>query len=218
MTRALLTGHAATLLFLDDLQWCDRDTLDWLGYLLQAGGAQAFSGRGQVLIVATVRLEDAEGNPALDPWKAGLSRTGQLSEIELGPLSQEATSTLADRVAGRPFDRALGPALFRSSEGNPLFIVEMVRAGFEPTVPATANHAAAMMGTAAALPAKVRRVIEARLAQLSPAARSVIELAAVIGRAFTYGVLARATDLSEDVLVGLSRRVLAQADPSRAGR
>lgn len=202
VTRALFTGRAATLLFLDDLQWCDRDTLDWLGYLLQAGATQASSGRGQVLIVATVRLEDAEGNSALDPWKAGLSRAGQLAEIELGPLSQEATSALADRVAGRPLDRALGPALFRSSEGNPLFIVEMVRAGFEPTVPATADHAAAMVGTPAALPAKVRRVIEARLAQLSPDARSVIELAAVIGRAFSFGVLAAASALSEDLLVG----------------
>ena len=61
--------------------------------------------------------------------RPGLSRTGELAEIELGPLSQEATSALADRVAGRPLDRALGLALFRSSEGILLFIVEMVRGG-----------------------------------------------------------------------------------------
>ena len=59
-----------------------------------------------------------------------------------------------------------------------------------------------MTATPAALPAKVRQVIEARLAQLSAPARSTIELAAVIGRAFTFSVLAAASDLSEDVLVG----------------
>ena len=39
LAHGLLPGHAALLLFLDDLQWCDRDTLDWLDYLLQAGAA-----------------------------------------------------------------------------------------------------------------------------------------------------------------------------------
>ena len=47
----------------------------------------------------------------------------------------------------------------------------------------------------------MRQVLDARLAQLSPPARSVIELAAVVGRAFSFAVLAQATDLSEDLLV-----------------
>ena len=33
LAHGLLTGHSALLLVLDDLQWCDRDTLDWLHYL-----------------------------------------------------------------------------------------------------------------------------------------------------------------------------------------
>ena len=198
LAQALLTGHSALLLVLDDLQWCDRDTLDWLHYLLHA--REAMDTRGQLLVVATVRRE--EGKTALDSWVAGLSRAGNLTEIELGPLSQDATLTLADRIAGRPLDRALGPLLFQGTEGHPLFIVEMVRAGFGQVRSTTANHAAAMTATPAALPTKVRQVIEARLAQLSAPARSTVELAAVVGRAFTYGVLAHATDLSEDLLVG----------------
>ena len=117
-------------------------------------------------------------------------------------MSQDASLNLADRVAGRPFDRALGPLLYEGTEGHPLFIVEMVRAGFAQNAPTPARHATAMMEAPAALPARVRQVLEARLAQLSSPARGVIELAAVVGRAFTYGVLAHATDLSEDLLVG----------------
>ena len=45
LAHALLTGHSALLLFLDDLQWCDRDTLDWLHYLLQAREAVGARGR-----------------------------------------------------------------------------------------------------------------------------------------------------------------------------
>ena len=199
LAHGLLTGRSALLLFLDDLQWCDRDTLDWLHYLLQA--REALGMRVQLLVVVTVRLEDAEDRKALDSWKAGLSRTGNLTEIDLGPLSLEATLALADRVAGRPFDRAFGQLLFQGTEGHPLFIVEMVRAGFGAGHAAVANHAATVNETTAALPAKVHQVLKARLAQLSPPARGVIELAAVIGRAFTYGVLAGASDLGEDVLV-----------------
>jgi tetratricopeptide (TPR) repeat protein len=59
----------------------------------------------------------------------------------------------------------------------------------------------------------VRQVLDARLAQLSPPARSVIELAAVVGRAFTFGVLAAAGDLGEESLVaaldeGWRRRII----------
>ena len=199
LAHGLLTGHSALLLVLDDLQWCDRDTLDWLHYLVHA--REAVGARVQLLVVATVRPEE-ESKTALDSWMAGLSRAGNLTEIELGPLSQDATLMLADRIAGRALDRALGPLLFQGTEGHPLFIVEMVRAGFGQVRPTTANHAAAMTATPAALPTKVRQVIEARLAQLSAPARNTVELAAVIGRAFTFSVLAAASDLSEDVLVG----------------
>jgi DNA-binding SARP family transcriptional activator len=197
LAQALLTGHSALLLVLDDLQWCDRDTLDWLHYLLHA--REAMDARRQLLVVATVRRE--EGQTALDSWVAGLSRAGNLTEIELGPLSQDATLTLADRIAGRPLDRALGPLLFQGTEGHPLFIVEMVRAGFGQIHDTTASHAAAMRAVETTLPSKVRQVLEARLAQLSPQSRDLIELAAVVGRAFTFGILATASDLSEDVLV-----------------
>jgi DNA-binding SARP family transcriptional activator len=207
LAHALLAGRNTLLLFLDDLQWCDRDTLDWLHYLMTArldGEA-----RPKLLIVATLRSEEDEAGSALAAWLAGwrteLSRARQLTEIELGPLSQDATLALADRVAGRPFDRALGPLLYEGTEGHPLFIVEMVRAGYARAMPASAQasatHAARMLPGAPALPARVRQVLEARLAQLSPTARGVVELAAVVGRAFSFAVLACATDLSEDLLV-----------------
>jgi DNA-binding SARP family transcriptional activator len=199
LTHAVLAGHAALMLTLDDLQWCDRDTLDWLHYLLTAHADQ--DKRTQLLVVATLRSEESETGSALAAWRAALARAGPLVAIELGPLSPDATLALADRVAGRPLDRGLGPLLYQGTEGHPLFIVEMVRAGFAQNSPAPTRHAAAMMATPAALPAKVRQVLEARLAQLSPPARGLIELAAVVGRAFSFSVLVQAADVSEDLLV-----------------
>ena len=192
LAHAILTGRSALLLALDDLQWCDRDTLDWLHYLLTA--RLDLPRPPQLLVAATLRSGESDADAALAAWRAELARSGQLTEIELGPLSQDATLALAERVAGRPLDPALGPRLYQGTEGHPLFVVEMVRAGL-------GRDQAVMAAVELALPDKVRQVLAARLAQLSPAARGVLDLAAVVGRAFTFGVLAAASDLGEEALV-----------------
>ena len=53
----------------------------------------------------------------------------------------------------------------------------------------------------AALPPRMNAILQSRLAQLSPPARDLAALAAVIGRQFTFGVLAAAFGQEEDVLV-----------------
>jgi DNA-binding SARP family transcriptional activator len=202
LAQALLNSHSAVLLLLEDVQWCDRDTLDWLHHVLTAPRGQG--SRPQVLVAATLRSEVQQEGIPLAAWQTQLTHAGRLDEITLGPLNPEATLTLAGHVAGQPLDPALAAALYPGTEGNPLFIVEMVRAGFNATstVSGNADHATAMLAAPTPLPARVRQVLEARLDQLSLPARSVIELAAVLGREFSYSVLARASDLSEDVLVG----------------
>ncbi len=204
LAQALLHSHSAVLLVLEDVQWCDRDTLDWLQHVLTARRGQG--PRPQVLAAATLRSEAREESPTLAAWQAQLAHAGRLEEIELGPLSPESSLALANHVAEQPLDPALAAALCQGTEGNPLFIVEMVRAGLGRTAPSSGasrtGHAQAMLAAPAALPARVRQVLEARLAQLGADARAVIELAAVVGRDFSYNVLARASNLSEDVLVG----------------
>ncbi len=211
LRQALLSGRTALLLVLDDLQWCDRESLDWLHYLVTMPPEEG--ARMHLLVVATLRSEEGDENPPLSAWRGELTRAGLLTEIGLGPLSEENTLALADRVARQPFDRALAPLLYQGTEGHPLFIVEMVRAGFAQSPAQPAHHAAAMTAAPASLPDKVRQVLEARLAQLTPAARQVIELAAVVGRAFSFGVLAQAADLDEEILVacldeGWRRRII----------
>lgn len=195
LARALLDGRSALLLFIDDLQWCDRDTLDWLTYLLTDLRIQA--NRPQLLVVTAVRSGEEVGGAKLDAWRSGLAYGGQLVEIPLGPLSEQSTIILAGRVAERPIEPRIGAALYRDTEGHPLFIIETVRAGLAQGDPVGGSVPAA----AVTLPGRVRQVLETRLAQLSPGARGVIEAAAVVGRAFTYDVLRQATDLGEDELI-----------------
>jgi len=194
LARAMLDDRSALLLFIDDLQWCDGDTLDWLAYLLTDQRNQANG--PQLLVVAALRSGEADDKAKLDAWRAGLAYGGQLAEVSLGPLDEQATLMLAEQVAERELAPQQAAALFRDTEGQPLFIIETVRAGLGDGAVAAAGDTAM-----ATLPGRVGQVLAARLGQLSPDARGVIEAAAVIGRAFSYDVLRRATELEEDELV-----------------
>jgi DNA-binding SARP family transcriptional activator len=195
LAQAVVGSRQPKLLFIDDLQWCDHDTLEWLHYLMR------FEPQAPFLVVATLLAEERAAAGPLATLLEGLRRSDRLTEIELGPLGKAETVSLAAHMTGRALDPALEASLYQGSEGNPLFVVEMVRVGLSRGGPWGVEHGQEMSRTALPLPPKVRMVIEARLAQLSPSARELAELAATVGREFTFAVLAEASDGDRDGLV-----------------
>lgn len=198
LARGVLCCQRPRLLVLDDLHWCDRDTVEWLPYLLR------FKSHAALLIVATLCMGETR-TPELVALLAALRRDGLLTEIELGPLDAHETATLAGHLAGQPLAPPLIAPLFQGGEGNPLFVVEMLQAGLgradaDQEQQRTA-HAQEMNATPGSLPVKVRQVIERRLAQLTPAGRELAELAAAIGRQFDLDVLGAAAELADETLV-----------------
>jgi DNA-binding SARP family transcriptional activator len=183
------------LLLLDDAQWCDQDTLEWLSYLLR------HDPQARLLVVATLRAEEVGPDHPLPTLLETLRHREQLTEIEVGPLNEAETLSLAEGVVGRTFDPALAAPLYQGSEGNPLFVVEMARAARSAEGPWFAGYGQVMtLAGLRSLP-RVQAVIEARLAQLSLPARDLVGVAATIGRQFTSTVLARAGEGDEDSLV-----------------
>jgi tetratricopeptide (TPR) repeat protein len=77
----------------------------------------------------------------------------------------------------------------------------MVRAGQAKGSQWIAEHGREKARQDLALPPRVQRVIEARLAQLSPEARDLVGVAATIGREFTFDVLALAHGADEETAV-----------------
>ncbi len=164
-----------------------------------------FEPQARLLLVGTVRAEETVPGHPLVSFLGTLQRDGLLSEIALGPLSPAETTSLAEHVAGRQLDPARASDLYSETEGNPLFVVEMVRAGSveQPMTEQGVVETPLPLLTClvSTLPPTVQTVLAARLAQLSPSARELANLAAVIGRAFSLDVLAHASDESEGALV-----------------
>jgi len=199
LARTVLNARQPLLLLLDDLQWCDNETLEWLHYLLR------FEPGARLLLIGTVRVEETLPGHPLIAFLGALQRDGLVTEIALGPLTTAETTSLAEHVAGKQLDPAVANGLYSETEGNPLFIVEMVRAGTlqrRKTEQGVLDQPLPLLTqTASTLPPTVQTVLATRLAQLSPLAREVANVAAVIGREFTFSVLARASREREDAVV-----------------
>jgi DNA-binding SARP family transcriptional activator/predicted ATPase len=188
LARAVLVAPSPRLLVLDDLQWCDAATLAWLRYLLR------FAVQTPLLVVGTVRPEAIDEAHPLHELRRALQREAQWTELTLAHLSPAETVALAGHLTDAdvtPWSRQL----YRETEGNPLFVVEMMRAGFTGARQPTAA------GAAAALPPTVQAVIAARLAQLSAPAQQLAQLAATLGRAFAVDVLAATSEWPDEALV-----------------
>jgi DNA-binding SARP family transcriptional activator len=203
LSRAVLGGSQPLLLLIDALQWCDGGTLEWLHYLLRADDGQPSDPPARLLIVGTCRPGEIGHDHPLTSLLQALRHDGQLTEIALAPLDEAGTATLAANVAGREPDPDLAACLYRETEGNPLFVVETVRMGLLATEQERGGWEGEWRTVCLPrpLPSQMQAAIEARLAQLSPPARELAEVAATIGREFTFAVLSRASHVDEDVLV-----------------
>jgi predicted ATPase len=185
LARSILMVNRPLLLVIDDLQWTDHETLAWLHYLL------CYNPQAPLLVAGTIRSTDVDSHHPLTALLLSLRSTDQLTEIELGLLDERDTAELAAHIAGLELNSDSAAQLYQETEGHPLFVVETMRAGSTKAVP----------GRATSLPPKVQAVIESRLAQLSASARRIANLAATIGRAFAFDVLAEASQEDEDALV-----------------
>jgi hypothetical protein len=169
LVRALLAAPPPLLLFIDDMQWCDPETIEWFRYFLHS------SPSASVMVLATARTNDVGVEHPIAAMLRDLRRFERGAEIVLGPLSSDDTASLAATIETRRPESG-HRSLYERTRGNPLFIVELVRAGLGD-------------GDTEALPPKVHAVIRTRFSQLSPMANDVASLAAVVGRPFTLNLL-----------------------------
>ncbi len=198
MARALLNGDTPLVLFLDDIQWCDTDTLGWLRYFLH------FDLKVKVLILATIRAGEPKLNTELQLLLADLRAEGRFTELELQRLDKSETTLLGSHLLRNELPDDVARNLFRESEGVPLFVVELANAGMR--VGSTFNAESGMEEKEAKvavveLPPRLRAILDERLARLSSPARSVAEIAAVIGHEFNFDLLMRISELEEGVTI-----------------
>jgi DNA-binding SARP family transcriptional activator/tetratricopeptide (TPR) repeat protein len=182
LARALIAVRRPLLLVLDNVQWCDEETLAFVTFCL------TLADDAPLLVAATVREEDLGDNRELAGWIVRMRATGSLTEIPLSPLAAADTARLADAIAGQRLPEADTGLLHAATGGFPLYVIEAARGTGDPGDPP--------------LPAgDLAAVLRKRLDQGSAAARELTGLAAAAGANFTLDLLTEASDLDADAVV-----------------
>lgn len=171
----LAASAAPALLTIDDAQWCDEASAELLHH-----AARSLRDRP---IVLALGARDAElgDNPGLVRTLRALRRDRVVEEVTLGPLDRDATARLARLVA--PGSDA--ETVYRESGGNPLFALEIARAG------ALDRELAPSLGA----------VVRDRVERLPAEALEVLRWASVLGATFRVRVLAELVSISTPELL-----------------
>jgi serine/threonine protein kinase/tetratricopeptide (TPR) repeat protein len=175
------------VLLVEDLHWLDPSTLELLGLLLEEVESTP------LLMVLTTRPEFEI------PWTR---QAALFTQILLKPLTAEETRVLVEGIVGsHSVEQGVHRLIAERTDGVPLFIEELTRdlVESEKLVERQGKWSFVSSAERLDLPVTLRDSLSARLDRLGPA-RSIAQVAAVLGRTFTIGLLASVADAESNDL------------------
>ena len=177
----ILAAQSPLLMVLEDLHWSDYSTLDLVSYLARRQDP------ARLLVIGTYRPVDVILNEhPLKHVKRELQAHGLCNELSLEYLSEEAVREYLNvRFPGNHFPSRLRRAIYRRTEGNPLFMVNLVEYLSDQKF-ITERNGSWEIGINVSqveqeVPTNLRQLIEQQIDRLSPDERTVLEAASVAG-------------------------------------
>jgi ATP/maltotriose-dependent transcriptional regulator MalT len=191
-------ARAPLLVILEDLQWADHSSLELLHFVArQAAGRHLF-------LVCTYNDAERDRNSHLGQLERSLLSLGVARALPLEPLSREHVLELVGRAFGVDAEIVgeFAAMLYGWTRGNPFFVEESLKALV------ASGRLTSRKGTWVGwdardleLPASIRDAVAAHLAGVSENARTVADLAAVVGARADYALLASISRLPEPALL-----------------
>jgi DNA-binding CsgD family transcriptional regulator len=181
---AELAGQAPLLMVLEDLHWADESTRELLAFL-------AVRLRDMpVLLVVTLREENLDA--AAQGWLADLQRRPRVLRLRLAGLAPVEVAELVTNVVPPDAGPDRVAALVRAADGNPLYALELARAG--ATWP----------------PPSITEAVLARAVGLPQPVRIVVDQVCVNDGGMSHELLAATVPLDEDGLLAAAREAVSR--------
>jgi AAA ATPase domain len=180
------------VLVLDDLHAADAPSLLLLRFVARQLGST------RILLLGAYRDVDPIPGQPLTEMLAEVAREPVTRRLALGGLSEREVAQYVELTASGIASSELAAGLHAETEGNPLFVGEILRLLSVEGVPAESAAAARL-----AIPQTIRDVIARRLTHLSAGCNRMLMLASVIGREFAVDTLARMGGLAENELLDI---------------
>ncbi|MFQ6026271.1 MAG: AAA family ATPase, partial [Dehalococcoidia bacterium] len=191
------------VLVLDDLHWADQPSLLLLQFVArELGGSRLF-------VTGTYRDVDLSRQHPLAETLGELTRERLFQRVLLRGLSQEDVGRFIEVATGVTPPTGLIQVVYTQTEGNPLFVTEVVRLLVQERN-LTPERTKDQDSWTVRIPEGVREVIGRRLNRLSQRCNETLTVASVIGREFTLNqLMSLVEDISEDRLLEVLEEALA---------
>src|SRR5262245_54820491 len=191
--QQLTVAGQPLLLVVEDLHWCDDTSLEWLLAFARQLASQP------LLVLLTYR--DNETHHRLNQLLAALDRLPLVSELVLPGLSRADVDAMLQTIfeLAQPPRADFPDALYALTDGNPLFIEEVLKsliaAGdiYQEDGAWTRKQLSELR-----IPRTVQVAVQQRTRRLSDAPQHLLTLAAVAGQRFDFGILQAITQQSEN--------------------
>lgn len=194
----LLAGFAArrpVILVLEDLHAADAPSLLLLTFVVRS------LGEANAVVLGTYRDVELDADHPLSATLGELRREPSVRWLDLTGLPPEHVARLAGALAGTRIPIAVAGLIHAETDGNPLFVGEVVRL-LAPKGVLTSLEGAS--GLRAVLPGGVRSVIGRRFESIPPVDREILGAASVLGRDFDIHLVAEISERPlDDVLVAI---------------
>ena len=181
----VITAEVLLVLVFEDLHWSDHSTLDLLAVLARHRAPS------RLLVLGTYRpVEAIVHDHPLHTVKQDLQLHGQCREFPLTPLSEAAVAEYLEvRFPGCVFPEALVQHLFRRTDGNPLFLVNVVAHLVAQGLLVEHDGHWSLQGDAVDItmevPESLRQMIAQQFERLKPEAQQLVGAGSVAGIEFT---------------------------------
>jgi len=193
---ARVSHNTPTLLLIDDLQWADDGTLLLLNHLAP------FIPTLPIMVVATLRDFERDPSGLRNRTLDDLNRHHLVERVTLAGLSKISVAEMLHALNGREPPEAVVRLFHSDTEGNPFFVEELYRHLVEQGRLFDSTGAFRKdLKLNLDVPQSVRDLIGRRLALVSEDTLKMLCTAAVIGRSFTFELLAAAMDVDPDSLL-----------------
>jgi tetratricopeptide (TPR) repeat protein len=177
------------VLALDDLHAADTPSLLLLQFIARELGSS------RMLVIAAYRDVYPNPGPRLTEMLAEVTREPVTRRLALTGLAESEVAEFTALTATELASSRLAAAIHEETEGNPLFVGELVRLLAVERGPSEATGEVRL-----AIPPSVRDVIARRLTYLSEECNRILALASVLGREFALEALAHLAGVSVDQL------------------
>jgi diguanylate cyclase (GGDEF)-like protein/putative nucleotidyltransferase with HDIG domain len=190
----LVAASRPLVIVLDDMQWGDTASWDAVEHLV--GQLE----RERVLVCLTIRREDAD---RIERSRQRLSRSERYHELQIGRLlPSEVRSWVMAALRQSAVEDELPDALYRFTEGNPLFVKQVLQSLFDDGLLwHNGTDWEWKQVDAMTLPTAVDDLMDRRLSRLSPSGSRLLAVAAVFGRSFDFDDVVRAADTTDNALL-----------------